>query len=644
MSFPKSILRQFLQQLKEQLKQWKWILIIYGIIYIISVIVHAPEWANNVWWFGLKPRLLVGTLSLLAWFITARFCSRRQYQDVSPMVIGGILLLFGAFSFCDIERALNSIPNLELMVYSSACFLFSWALLRRFALLFWGPFLMIETIQAISFHTMGISFSAGVISEIVHASKEEIGNFLTFGNVSLLIALLVFIIGLCYVAQRCLRTYRSMSLCSAAAFLLALFSFAGLTLPFDARITLKSWIYYDCFSFATNVENGVKRNLRLIKEVSLLPSAADSPSSIPTIQEDDNIVCILHIGESIRANHLSFNGYHRNTTPWLAGQTNLINFPRCIASACDTCDAVSTILTDATASIAYNESDPSTKATVKSVSDLFYANGFYVSYHVGHKHLGFEKNTITAAFQSTFAQLIYLFAEKSQNLQEAPGSSITQTTQILDICRKQPDKNIFFVVNNEGSHGPFYNFDHKAPTFTPYDDHSLYDTVGNPEHIINAYDNTIVHTDQFIRTLIEGLGNRPFIYIYVSDHGESLGYDSQGNMGRGWITGQPTAESYLNTFLSNDICVVPLFILTSSNLDKVHPHFGKALEQLKNNTKLTAGHGHVFHTILGLFNVQTPHYRAEWDLSSDKVKPYRGHRPDSVKQAESRTEPSPQAP
>ncbi len=640
MSFSESILHQFLQLLKEKLKHWKWVLIIYGIILIISIIVHAPAWADSVWWFGLKPRLLMGSLSLLAWFITDNFCTRRQYQNVSAKVIGGILLVFGLFSFCDIERALDSIPNLELMVYSSACFLLSWALLRRFALLFWGPFLVIETIQAISFHTMGIGFSAGVISEIVHATKEEIANFLTFSNVSLLIALLVFILALCYMAQRYLSRYHSLSLCSSAAFLLALFSFAGLALPFGARITPKTWIYYDCVSFATNVENGVKRNLRLIKEISLLPSAADAPSTIPTIQEDDNIVCILHIGESVRANHLFINGYHRNTTPWLSKQPNLINFPRCIASACDTCDAVSTILTDATASIAYNESDPSSKPTVKSISDLFFANGFYVSYHVGHKHLGFDKNTLTAAFQSTFAQLIYLFAEKSQNLQESPGSVMSQTTQILDICRNHPDKNIFFVVNNEGSHGPCGHFDHDNPTFTPYDDHSLYDTAaGSAELVINAYDNTIVHTDQYIRTLIEGLGNRPFIYIYVSDHGESLGYDSQGNMGRGWITGQPNATAYLNTFLSNDISVVPLFILTSPNLEKVHPHFGKALQQLKSNTRLTAGHGHVFHTILGMFNIQTPYYRAEWDLSSDKAKPYKGLRPDSVKQAETRTEP-----
>ena len=210
-----------------------------------------------------------------------------------------------------------------------------------------------------------------------------------------------------------------------------------------------------------------------------------------------------------------------------------------------------------------------------------------------------------------------------------------QAAQVLNVCHKHADKNIFFVINNEGSHGPFNHFDHSKPAFTPYEDNSLYCASGGEvEHIINAYDNTIVHTDAYIRTIAEGLGDRPCVYIYVSDHGESLGYDSNGHLGRGWITAQPDAASYLRTFHSNDICVVPLFILTSPEFEKLHPHFAKALAQLQANTGLTTGHGHIFHTILGLFNVQTPHYRAEWDLCSDKVQPYSGPRPDSVIAAE----------
>ena len=630
-----AIIKNFSLLLTTKLKGWKWVLIVFAVIQIISIILHAPSWLDDVWWHGLKSRLFAGVLALMVWYITERICTHRQYEELSAKALGSILLIFAVFSFCDIERALARIPNTELTLYSTACFLLSWAVFRRFALLFWGPFLMIETMQAISFHTMGISFSAGVISEIVHASKEEIANFLTFSNTTMLVTLLAAIIIICYISNRCIQKYRSLRLISAGAFLLALFSFSGLGLPYKSRITPRTWMYHDVISFVSNFENGVKRNLRLIKEVSQLPSAADKPSHIPTVSEQDNVVCILHIGESVRSNHLSLNGYYRNTTPWLASRPHLYNFPRCIAAACDTCDAISTILTDATASIAYTETDESAKATVKTVSDLFHANGFYVSYHVGYEHLGFTKSTLTAAFQSTFSQLLYTFTEKADNLQESPGSVMEQAAQVLNVCHKHADKNIFFVINNEGSHGPFNHFDHSKPAFTPYEDNSLYCAGGGEvEHIINAYDNTIVHTDAYIRTIAEGLGDRPFVYIYVSDHGESLGYDSNGHLGRGWITAQPDAASYLRTFHSNDICVVPLFILTSPEFEKLHPHFAKALAQLQANTRLTAGHGHIFHTILGLFNVQTPHYRAEWDLCSDKVQPYSGPRPDSVIAAE----------
>lgn len=42
---------------------------------------------------------------------------------------------------------------------------------------------------------------------------------------------------------------------------------------------------------------------------------------------------------------------------------------------------------------------------------------------------------------------------------------------------------------------------------------------------------------------------------------------------------------------------------------------------------MSIGQEHIFHTLLGIFGIQTPYYDEELDLSSDKAKPYTGPHP-----------------
>jgi lipid A ethanolaminephosphotransferase len=77
-----------------------------------------------------------------------------------------------------------------------------------------------------------------------------------------------------------------------------------------------------------------------------------------------------------------------------------------------------------------------------------------------------------------------------------------------------------------GSHGPTYDLRHppEFKKFTP--------TCGDPdvvskctqEELYNSYDNTIVYVDSVVDRIIQKLDRSgvPYVFMYLSDHGESL--------------------------------------------------------------------------------------------------------------------------
>lgn len=86
---------------------------------------------------------------------------------------------------------------------------------------------------------------------------------------------------------------------------------------------------------------------------------------------------------------------------------------------------------------------------------------------------------------------------------------------------------VFVVLHQKGSHGPSYStryppaFERFAPVCRSVELHQCGD-----EELVNAYDNTILYTDQFLARVIEllaGLERTPAVLMYISDHGESLG-------------------------------------------------------------------------------------------------------------------------
>ncbi len=136
-----------------------------------------------------------------------------------------------------------------------------------------------------------------------------------------------------------------------------------------------------------------------------------------------------------------------------------------------------------------------------------------------------------------------------------------------------------------GSHGPMYS-DRFPPEFQRFKPMCNEADVGNQctiEQLYNSYDNTILYVDYVLGEIIQGLDRSgvPFVFIYVSDHGESL--MEEGRLFHGMPPGIP---------LPPEQAQVPLIVKSSIPISIVN--------------RAEYDQPDIFDTVLDLFSIQTP--------------------------------------
>ena len=403
-------------------------------------------------------------------------------------------------------------------------------------------------------------------------------------------------------------------------FLIGLLAISGcylsrqILIPHICNRASGKWPTSGVVSFIKESNSALSINRRFTSMVRELPTSADG-SSIRTLQGNEGVICILHIGESLRADRLSINGYSRTTTPWLQRQSELINYKNCVSSAPETIQSLITILTNGRY-LQENRTSDLYLPSVGSIVDLFSANGFTA--------LSFwTQGAITAPNDPTFTNIIMGLTKGTSETVQVPGLPIDQARAILVRLKQEAGHNVFVLTDNVGSHTPFCEYDENDAPFQPSDPSAMNKNprVNSEMHIRanNAYDNTVHHTDRYIQTLIEGLTGKPFIYIYVGDHGEYIGDD--GLWGRGKVMSDPVM--YYNT----NGCMVPLLMYASPEFIKLNPHFNNALKELRAHMNMVVAHEYIFHTLIGIFGIESQYYDESLDLSSPNVKPYTGPQP-----------------
>ncbi len=486
----------------------------------------------------------------------------------------------------------------------------SWLLIKRYSLIILLPLMLIGLLEHGAYIQYKTVLNSMVLTEAYNCSKEELLVYATIPNISLIILSCFILGGVGYAAARILRTIDKKSLLSSSICLLAImgifFPMIPTSCPSCSRISVPGT--YKRITKA--VKETLKASDATAKELEALPSPAEKPSSLPTLKGDEGCVIVLHMGESIRADRLGFNGYPRNTTPNLSQEPRLITWKHCISSAGATVPSLPVILTNGRRSNNHDGTeDPAMMATCGSVMYLFKANGFAM-----HSFFGSLNN------QSIRADQVLRVLVKASDVKHYTGGDVQDSVKQIQECLQTTGKqNVFILINNEGSHAPFSMYDQKNPPFQP-SMHTFQAASSHEEAVRNAYDNTIHYTDKFVHNVLQVLKGRPFVYLYVSDHGEYLG-DYGGTWGRGRV------GSESGFYHSTQASAVGAFAICSQEYEDMHPNFRKAAEQLKSTTSMTIGHEHIFHTLLGLVGMQSPYYIAELDLCSPQVQEYTGPQP-----------------
>ncbi|MFQ2084487.1 phosphoethanolamine transferase [Aeromonas veronii] len=156
-----------------------------------------------------------------------------------------------------------------------------------------------------------------------------------------------------------------------------------------------------------------------------------------------------------------------------------------------------------------------------------------------------------------------------------------------------------------GSHGPTYfrRYPASERVFMPDCPRSDIENCSN-EELVNTYDNTIRYTDKVVGLLIDKLKSLESQYdvglVYLSDHGESL-----GAMGL-YLHGTPYK------FAPDDQTRVPLLTWFSPQLQADRQLDIGCLAAEASSQRFS--HDNLFHSMLGIMDVQTKVYDGALDL------------------------------
>ena len=165
--------------------------------------------------------------------------------------------------------------------------------------------------------------------------------------------------------------------------------------------------------------------------------------------------------------------------------------------------------------------------------------------------------------------------------------------------------NLVLILHQLGNHGPAY-FKRYPPAYRKFE--PTCDTAElakcTQEAVVNTYDNALLYTDHMLAQTIAYLKKQSDKYdtamIYFSDHGESLGEKGL------YLHGVPYAIA------PKEQTNVPMVMWFSPGYAQ---DFALDLACLKQRAAEPASHDNLFHSVLGLLDVQTSVYDASMDIA-----------------------------
>lgn len=376
--------------------------------------------------------------------------------------------------------------------------------------------------------------------------------------------------------------------------LLAVLLAVGLALFFSQSAAISSFFReHKSIRFYSNPSNYVFALGRKIYhyERSLRGSdvlAQTGRDARPPAQDITRELTIMVVGETARADRFSLNGYAQETNPLLKKQ-GVVSFSNVTSCATLTAVSVPCMFSE------YNAAGFSVaKAKQKE-------NVLDVLAHSGAQVLWRDNNSSSKNVADRVTTQDYRTSETNTMCDEECRDE-GMLVGLQDYINAHPKGDIVIVLHSMGNHGPAYykRYPRAFRKFTPEcETNELADC--SKEEIDNAYDNAILYTDYFLNKVIELLKQNDETFetsmLYVSDHGESLG---ENNV---YLHGLP------NFLAPKEQRHVPMIMWVGKNFRRV------TMAQLEAKKDRPYSHDNIFHTLLGLMEIETKAYNPNLDIT-----------------------------
>lgn len=343
------------------------------------------------------------------------------------------------------------------------------------------------------------------------------------------------------------------------------------------------------WSYVINPVRHQLQEARQNRPPDLLPPLTSTNTGTDT----QRVVVVLVIGESARAQNFSLLGYARQTNPLLA-QSGAIAFPGATACSTYTTASLRCMLSHRSVGDQGGNDEPLPSYLHRhGVQVVWRSNNFgEPPLQVTHYERADEirKSCVGECSRLDYDQV--LLEGLAARLRAAP-----------------PTQKTLVVLHQTGSHGPQY-FKKVPPDFERFK--PICRTVElqkcSSEELVNAYDNTILYTDEVLNRVIEllkSLQGTASVMLYMSDHGESLGE-------RGlYLHGVPAS-------IAPEVqTAVPLLVWMSDDFLRLRGTDRAAARAAALASASAAGppsHDVVFHSVMGALGLTSAIYVPQRDL------------------------------
>ncbi|WP_236237030.1 phosphoethanolamine transferase [Pseudomonas faucium] len=531
----------------------------------------------------------------------------RESKGINPL---GVILLVAlwmtvavnAVFWSKVWRAIDGFDNGNpLFLISLPLFVLAWHFIILWALC-WGRLLrpvlalllVVASVASYFISRYGIVIDASMLANLLQTDPAEARDLLSSGMLVWLLATALLPIVVLYRLPLQRPRWRRQAMWRVGS-LVAVLAMVGVILATQYQ------------SYASLLRNN--REVRLIltpsnvlgamhsyakqslaKPKAFIQVGLDAHQRVDASADGRRKLLVLVVGETARAMNFSLNGYPRQTNPELA-RRDVLSFAD--VSSCGTATAVSVpcMFQD----LGRKEWKDQYGSHREGLLDVLQRAGVGVLWRDNNSGCKGACDRVP-----------------SQDMSHAGIGALCITGECFDevLLSGLQDYldngtgNTVVVLHMKGSHGPAYYKRYPAAfeRFTPVCRDNQLDQCED-QAIRNAYDNTVLYTDHVLAQVIDLLKRNDRHYdsamLYVSDHGESLGEKGV------YLHGLPYAMA------PAEQTHVPMVLWLSRQLAASR---GISQPCMAQRTGASLSHDNLFHSVLGLMDVQTTVYRDQLDL------------------------------